>query len=251
MKSSFRFDLLLYGMLFLASCSSLPEEYADENNPFVKEETSDYVLLYSGENQPSKSLLFVPGGLVDPHAYLCWMNLLVERNSELAVVLVKYPSNLALTKMKKVMDVAESIDGINHWVIGGHSLGGVVATTLVFEYPDFFDGLVLMASWSRESTSLAEWEGCVLSLYASEDMLATEVEIMENASYLPDGSDLDVLIGIEEIENHSYYYKIEGGNHAGFGCYGTQNGDGVASILVSEQQEEMLGVMSTYFNALW
>jgi len=36
--------------------------------------------------------------------------------------------------------------------------------------------------------------------------------------------------------SNSLYYEIEGGNHAGYGDYGVQKGDGTATISGNEQQ---------------
>ena len=94
----------------------------------------------------------------------------------------------------------KKFNGIEHWVIGGHSLGGVVAAFSVSDQPDLFDGLLLMASWSTESKSLRSWDGKVLSLYGTKDGLATIDEINQNKDYLPFGA---------------VYHEIEGGNHSG------------------------------------
>lgn len=237
--------------IFLAfSCSYLPEEsvQADE---FLKSDNGDYAMFYSANSIPDKAMVFIPGGLVDPFVYACWIEKLVERSPEFAVLLMKYPSNLAISNIGKASKIINEFENVNHWIIGGHSLGGVVAATLVSDYPDSFDGLVLMASWSREATNLSEWEGSVLSFYASEDQLATAGEVETNSIYLPEGTQLNEPGGFLEMTNKTYYYEIEGGNHAGFGCYGAQDGDGDATITPVEQQEQLINVLQSYVTKVW
>ena len=43
--------------------------------------------------------------------------------------------------------------------------------------------------------------------------------------------------------------KIAGGNHAGFGTYGPQDGDGEASIAPEEQREQTADAVDAYLEA--
>ena len=188
---------------------------------------------------------------MDPYVYECWIDRLAGDYPGVAAVLVKFSSNLAITHMGKVMKIAMELDQFDHWVVGGHSLGGVVATTLVKKNPEFFEGAVMLASWSRESTDLSDWQGVVLSIYASEDLLASKEEVESNKQYLPPGSQLETPVHFGDEQNHTYYYLLDGGNHSGFGCYGRQDGDGEALISSKEQQDEMIDILTAYFNLLW
>lgn len=230
-------SMLVLVVLLVSACTYLPEETETFSPNAVVEETGDYILLSSSPaGLPEKALLFVPGGFVDPHVYLCWMTDLVIQHPEIAVIQIKVPSNLALTNSGKIDKVMKKFDRVEHWVIGGHSLGGVVSVFSVSDHPDSFDGLLLLASWATESKSLRSWDGKVLSLYGTKDGLATIAEINENMNYLPIGTE---------------YHEIEGGNHSGFGCYGFQDGDMEADISTEEQQEEMVSAMISYFESLW
>lgn len=229
-------NMLLIAMIAISGCSYLPEETRYMDSTLILEETGDYILLGSDEALPEKAFLFVPGGFVDPHVYLCWMTELVNRYPDLLVVQLKHASNLAILNSAKVSLVMKEFDGIESWIIGGHSLGGIVSVFAVAETPDHFDGLILLASWATESRSLQNWETKVLSIYASKDGLATEEEVLSNKAFLPADTE---------------YVRIEGGNHSAFGCYGLQHGDMSADITQAEQQEEMLDAMIHYFNTAW
>lgn len=241
--------LLLLLMSVLSSCSYLPDEDGIASN--LKADRADYAIYYSGASQPGNAFLMVPGGLVDPYVYACWIDRLVSADSTIAVVLVKYPSNLAIMNIGRVMKVVEECPDIRRWVIGGHSLGGTVAATVVNDHRDDFDGMILMGSWSREATDLSDWQGSVLSIYASEDMLASTDEITGNSAYLPEGIQVSTPGDFPFAPGHTFYYEIDGGNHSGFGCYGPQDGDGEAQISATEQQEQMIAIMRAYFEVLW
>ncbi len=241
--------LILFAWIAFSSCSYLPEE--GTLPPTLKEDRADYSVYYSGSTAPERAFLMVPGGLVDPHVYTCWIDRLVTSDPSVAVVLVKYPSNLAITNSGKAMKVARELTQFSHWAIGGHSLGGVVAASLVHDHAGFFDGLVLMASWSREATDLSGWENPVLSLYGSEDGIATVKEVRDNSPYLPPGIDVASPDELGGLAAQTAYFEITGGNHSGFGCYGLQKGDREALIAPADQQEQMIRMIRAYFVRLW
>jgi hypothetical protein len=235
--------------VLLFSCSYLPEEEISSLN--LREENGDYAVYYSSETAPMNALLFVPGGLVDPYVYECWMDRLAGAYPDVAIVLLKFPSNLAISNMSKVMKVANKLDQFDHWIVGGHSLGGVVASSVVKKNMDFFDGLVMLASWSRKGSDLSAWQGLVLSIYASEDLVATKEEVEGNQEFLPPGSIVEPPFSFNKEANHTYYYLLEGGNHSGFGCYGLQDGDGEALISATEQQDVLISALASFFDSLW
>jgi hypothetical protein len=82
------------------------------------------------------------------------------------------------------------------------------------------DGLVLWASYPAENDSLKNTAIRVLSISASQDGLSTPAKIDASRDLLPDDAQ---------------FVTIPGGNHAGFGAYGVQEGDGTATIAPGEQ----------------
>jgi len=241
--------LIYFISLIFTSCSYLPEDGVSSSN--LVSDKSDYAVYYSGEIQPVKAFFMIPGGLVDPYVYECWINQLTDLDTTIAVVLLKYPSNLAITNPEKVIKVAEELPGFKNRVIGGHSLGGVVAAMVVEKNRDLFDGLILLASYSGSTSDLSDWEGTVLSIYGSEDQLSTPEDIESNKKYLPLPNEVNDPGEITGQSGFTNYYKIDGANHSGFGCYGKQNGDGEAQIPVSVQQEQVISGISSFFHELW
>jgi hypothetical protein len=122
-------------------------------------------------------------------------------------------------------EVISAYPDIQHWAIGGHSLGGAMAALFAEQNPDAVQGLVLWAAYPAENNSLADSGLAVVSIYATEDGLATSGKIDASQSLLPPGT---------------RYVAIPGGNHAQFGWYGEQAGDGQASISPDQQQQQVV-----------
>ena len=120
------------------------------------------------------------------------------------------PFNLAVFDVKAADGIQNEYPEIEQWYIGGHSLGGSMAASYLAGHPEL-SGLVLLGSYSTYDVSGSR----VLSIYGSHDGVMNSEKYEKYKSNLP--SDLSEVI-------------IEGGNHAYFGCYGEQKGDGRAEI---------------------
>lgn len=107
--------------------------------------------------------------------------------------------------------------------------------------------MILCGAYASQ-TDISDWDGSVLSLYASNDLISTVEEIEEFAMNLPAG---EVLSSISELDNAegTVYFNIEGGNHAQFGNYGNQSGDGEATIDADAQQSIMVDWIAAFFEA--
>lgn len=69
----------------------------------------------------------------------------------------------------------------------------------------------------------------VLEIYGSNDNVINREKLSEGAQYLPE----DAVV-----------YEITGGNHAQFGDYGKQSGDGKAIITADKQLDETVEQIS-------
>jgi pimeloyl-ACP methyl ester carboxylesterase len=134
------------------------------------------------------------------------------------VVLTPMPLNLALFNGNAADRVMAKYPEVEHWVIGGHSLGGVAAAGYAAGHPAI-EGLVLWASYPAND-ALKDREIKALSIYGSNDALANAAKIDESRALLPPDT---------------VYVEIAGGNHSQFGSYGLQPGDGAAGISPEEQ----------------
>lgn len=160
-------------------------------------------------------IIFYPGAKVEAESYAPICKKWAEEMN-FYVVIVKMPYNLAILQMDKADEVSNS--NVKQWYMAGHSLGGVAASSYISEHVDAFDGLILFASYSTKDLSNTDLH--VLSLYGSNDKVLNLDSYNENKKNLP---------------KDTMEYILYGGNHAQFGSYGFQEGDGYASISSEEQ----------------
>jgi pimeloyl-ACP methyl ester carboxylesterase len=203
-------------------------------------ETPDHLYLSSGNVQDSVGFMFLPGGLVDPHAYLTLMQKVA--GDSIPVVIPKFSANLGILELSKYRSLMNQYPDIGTWYIGGHSLGGIVALSAVSSDPDRFKGLILLGVYPSESFAIPDWDEHVLSIYAENDQLSTVEEIENGVSLLPPANfitDVETFDTLDSATPNTVYYFIQGGNHSQFGDYGPQEGDGIALITREEQHQQV------------
>ncbi len=196
------------------------DEAAAYEVPNVSEyELSDGVRVYEPADDAVAGFIFYPGGKVEYTAYEPLMKECAARG--LLCVLVKMPLNLAVLDMNAADGIVEHFPEVDNWYIGGHSLGGAMAASYVSSHTDDFRGLVLLGAYS--TADLTGTELRVLSVLGTRDGVTDREKYDECLANLP--SDLRELL-------------LEGGNHAYFGMYGEQKGDGKADM-ENQRQIEM------------
>lgn len=181
------------------------------------EETDSYIAV--GEADAACGLVLYPGAKVEALAYVPLAEELAERG--VYCVIAKMPFNLAFFGIDAAAGAMAAAPEVGSWWIGGHSLGGVAAAEYAAGHADDLGGIVLLASYATadlSGTGLA-----ALSVYGDADGVLNFDALSENAGNLPAGAETVV---------------IEGGNHAGFGTYGAQDGDGLATISGEQQREQ-------------
>ena len=176
-------------------------------------EVADGVIAYEPE-KAVVGLIFYPGGLVEYTAYEPLMQACAEKG--ILCVLLEMPFHLAVLDMNAADGVQAQFPQIEKWYIGGHSLGGAMASSYAAKHADEFDGVVLLGAYATEDIRSLN----VISLYGSEDKVMNKEKYDEYISNLP--ADFTEIV-------------IEGGCHAGFGMYGPQDGDGTPAITAAEQ----------------
>lgn len=227
--------LLLVGVFFIyvgdyyRADTDAIEAFCDTTPTSVREEKISGALVYSAEHGGcDKGFIFYPGGKVEYTAYEPLMRELASHG--VLCVLMKMPFNLAVFDINAADGIKEKFPAVTEWYIGGHSLGGSMAASYLEKHSGTFSGLVLLASYS--AANLNKGELSVLSIYGSEDKVLNRKKYESNKKNLPE----DLL----EI-------VIEGGNHAFFGTYGQQKGDGEANISNAEQIKKTAEEMARYF----
>lgn len=207
-----------------ASAAPMPEALeALVSDSQVQVETSPWLVFTPLAEPPSTGIVFYPGGRVDPRAYAPAAKDLAEQGY--LVVIPPMPFNLAVFAPDRAADVIAAFPEINCWVVGGHSLGGVMAAQVADKLGEQVSGLLFWASYPADSLDLSQSDLQVLTVSASEDGLTTPDEVQASLTRLPPSTQ---------------WFEVEGGNHAGFGWYGNQSGDGIPSITRPEQQEQIV-----------
>ncbi len=188
---------------------------------------TDEGTVFLPEN-PTAGFIFYPGGKVEYTAYAPLMLELAQR--DVLCVLVRMPLNLAVLDVNAAAGIPEQFPEIENWYIGGHSLGGSMAASFVAKNAVDFQGLALLAAYS--TADLTRTDLNVLSLYGSEDGVLNREKYESYRENLPENTAETV---------------IEGGNHAGFGSYGAQDGDGEAQISAQEQTRVTAELLTEFF----
>ncbi len=189
---------------------------------FVKDDWVEFVPAHTDADKADTGIIFYPGGKVE---YTAYAPLMKEFASEgYFCVVVRMPFNLAVLHTNAAKDVKVTRPEISHWIIGGHSLGGVMAAK--YAAISDFDGLFLLAAYAN--TDLSDKDIAVVSIYGDVDGVLDMEEYEASKSNLP--PDL-----IEQV--------ISGGNHAQFGSYGPQKGDGEATIPAEIQRAQAVQIV--------
>lgn len=153
------------------------------------------------------ALIFYPGAKVEHTAYLPILEKL--RVNGIASVLIKMPFNMAIFAPNAADRAFDVLPDVKNWFIGGHSMGGAMASSYAAGHGDRIKGLVLLGAYIYGDVSPKD----ALTVYGTLN------------------SDLE-----KHIDYSENVIIIQGGNHAQFGNYGEQKGDPAATISREEQQ---------------
>jgi hypothetical protein len=171
------------------------------------------------QTDESIGLIFYPGGKVESSAYLPLLEKISQRG--ITCFLVDMPLNLAIFDLDAATTVMESHSEIDRWYLAGHSLGGAMASSYVKDNYENLDGLILLAAYPLNDAPID-----TICIYGS----------------------FDTVLDQTKLDGVSNKFEISGGNHAYFGNYGKQKGDGVAAITREEQQDITLNKIMEFIN---
>ena len=185
-----------------------------ESDETVLVTQTDYGWLFDGPSE-GDALIFYPGAKVEETAYAPLLHAVAEAGMD--ACLVKMPFRLAIFGVNGADRVMAAHD-YDRWYIGGHSLGGAMAASYASGHASRLAGVVLLAAYSQKPL---DDRLSAITIYGSEDGILNRKRLAEGEHNLPEGH---------------REYVIKGGNHAQFGDYGRQRGDGEAAIPAQEQQ---------------
>ena len=199
---------------------------SDPTGAVVSRIDGGYFVDGSGQDA---ALIFYPGAKVDSQAYLPLMKEIADKGVD--CFLLDLPMRMAIFDQNAADHIMAEYD-YPTVMVGGHSMGGMIAAGYASAHKDTVDGVVLLAAYPTEPL-----DGSVglLSVYGTEDKVLSR-DAYENAKqHFPSGA-------VETV--------IDGGNHAQCGNYGAQEGDGEATITAKEQQTQIAYSVLKFAEAL-
>lgn len=188
-----------------------------------------FIAFQPARKQPTTALVFYPGGRVDYRSYAEPLHKIAAEGY--LVILLPVRLNLAVLDTNAADQAISAFPSIRHWVVGGHSLGGVAAASYASNHD--IDGLVLWASYPSNDL-LKDSKIKVISIYGTRDM--SGVAVFEDSRGL--------------LPTDTQYVTIQGGNHAQFGDYGVQPGDPKATISRADQQKQVVDATVQFLKEL-
>ncbi|MDK2584784.1 alpha/beta hydrolase [Romboutsia sedimentorum] len=186
------------------------------SNKNVDVKINDYISFTPKNVEATKGFILYPGAKVEPEVYAPFCEKIAEKGYE--VVIIESPLNIPLLGKNEAEKVMNDYRDITHWVVGGHSLGGVAASDFASKN-NMVDGVVLLASYPMND-DLKKMGKEVLSIWGSKDGVVNFKDLIKSREKLPESTT---------------YVEVEGANHSQFGDYGLQRGDNEA-IITSERQ---------------
>lgn len=176
-----------------------------------------WIQFSSKQTEQGLPIIFYPGALVEPGSYAPLASQLAENGH--SVYVVKMPLDLAIFGSDRGNLLLEKLPDTS-FIMGGHSLGGVMASRFVHKHQDRIKGIFYLASYPDSKGSLSSSSLSALSILGTKDGIVNQ-EAWEAAK--------------PNLPAATTFISIEGGNHEQFSSYGHQKGDLPADISAEDQ----------------
>ena len=190
----------------------------------ISEERDHFVITPTSLNKEAIPIIFYPGGLVAPEAYLYEMGM-AAAYQKTNLYIIKAPFNAAIFNINAAEKIVERYNLDQVWV-GGHSLGGIAACRYAAMNQENMYGLFLFGSYCDQT--IIDFEGPVVSVVGSQDLIINRENYDAAKSQLPPTA---TILEIEDL------------NHSAFGSYGLQDGDGESNL----SDEQVIMIISAVF----
>lgn len=121
-----------------------------KSDALVKVEESGDILFEPVSNAKNIGFIFYPGAKVEASAYAPIAKEIASKGYTVSIAKMSF--NLAVLSPNRADSIISNHEEIDTWVIGGHSLGGVMAADYALKN-DKIKGLVLLASYPQSKKS--------------------------------------------------------------------------------------------------
>ncbi len=215
--------LALILVLLLPGCIRYKAEDADAamaSDVLVSVAEEGNAVFFDGPGE-TDALVFYPGAGVQETAYAPLLRTLAA--SGVDCFAVKMPCGYAFFGVNRAKKLMKRYD-YARWFLAGHSLGGAMAARFAKKHGETLSGLILLGAYSAEDLTQAAFP--VLYLYGSNDGVLTRKKLDK---------------GLQKSAPDTRVVELEGGNHANFGAYGKQKGDGKAKLSRKKQLSRTAG----------
>lgn len=218
-------SLLVWGIQWATYARPpLPEAVeALVSDDLVTVDFEPWLTFYPTNTAPTTGFIFYPGGRIDPQGYAPLMREITTAGY--LVVVPEMPLNMAPFNPNIADEIQAQHPEVEHWVIGGHSVGGTIAAQYTYRHPDQIDGLVIWASYPANNTKLDDFSLPVTLIYGSLDPRVNTVSIAERQALLPPDCQ---------------FVRIEGGDHHQFGAYEITPEEHHATISMPAQHQQII-----------
>ena len=174
-------------------------------------------------------IIFYCGAFIRPEAYIPLMARVSEQGYFCSIP--KLTFNMAPLSQNIADTVICDHPEIETWYIGGHSMGGCMASGFAADNENLISGLIFVASYPY--CDMSDTNIPILSVLGDKDGVLRRERYEERRSWNTPG--------FEE-------YTVNGANHAGFGDYGKQARDNEAAIPAEEQQKQAAEIICSWIN---
>ncbi len=182
-------------------------------------------------SQPETGIILYPGGRCDPRAYAPLARAMAKQGY--IFVIPNMPLRLAVMDGNRAEKIMAAHPHIKRWILGGHSMGGVMAAHFTSKHQDKVSGLFFAGSYPASMSTMPEAKLPVIMISGSHDFITRKEEVAAAPNRLP---------------SHTQFVTIEGGDHYQFGCFA--NAEHSATIDRQEQQRQLISSLSEFFAAI-
>jgi pimeloyl-ACP methyl ester carboxylesterase len=202
----------------------LPQALAALESDAAVTVTQNPWLTFTPQAGPvTTGFIFYPGGRISYLGYADLLRALAAKGY--LVVSPRMPLNIAAFKPQAADAIIAAHPEIQHWVIGGHSVGGTMAAQYTSQHSDEIAGLVIWASYPADSADLSVLDMPITLIYGSLDPAADDEQVLPRRRLFPEDA---------------RFVRIAGGDHHQFGSYVVQPDDRHATISRAAQHQQLL-----------
>ena len=166
-------------------------------------------------------MIFYPGAKVDTTSYAPLLKQIAS-TYQVDCFLVDMPCHFAIYGMNKANQLMEKY-AYDKWYLGGAMIGSYAK-----KHCNQIDGLVLLGTYVSADLSQASFP--VEVIVGSEDQIINRNKLEQGA--------------LKALSQYTVSI-IDGGNHAYFGSYGKQSGDGQALLIPKQQLQQTIDLLGS------